>query len=307
MSEGDSSGFPRAVRVGDVVEGVVASVGRSARVTLDGFPTRPVGEIGPLDTPWGRGRATDLAVGQRIRAVVMTVGPDGERAGLSLAAAAYPELWAFLSGLQPDCRLTGTVASIESYGVFVALDEGPAHPVFPGVGFITYAELSWTRFESASEVVRVGQRVTCVFLQIDTWNGEARLSLRATLPDPFLAFADAVDAAGGEGRAVTFRGRVTKLTPIGVFVRVADGVEGLVPVEGADVSDETGRVVVPDRGDVVVGGEGDVAVGDEGEVVVENEADVVVGDQVHVVVTRVSREGRRVVLAWVGAAAGSGR
>ncbi|WP_309243664.1 S1 RNA-binding domain-containing protein [Streptomyces sp. CAI-85] len=277
------------VRAGDLVEGVVASVDGSVWVTLDGFPARPVGKIGPVDTPWGRGRATDLAVGQRIRAVVMAVGPDGERASLSPAAAAHPELWAFLSGLRPDCRLTGTVASIEPYGVFVALDEGPAHPVFPGVGFITYPELSWPRFESASDVVRVGQRVTCVFLQIDTWNGEARLSLRATLPDPFLAFADAVDAAdaaGGEGRALTLRGQVTKLTPIGVFVRVADGVEGLVPVEGAEVS-EAGHVVVRDRVDVVV--------------------DVVVGDEVDVVVARVSREGRRVLLAWAVAAAGSGR
>ncbi|MEU3276135.1 S1 RNA-binding domain-containing protein [Streptomyces antibioticus] len=279
----------RGVRAGDVVEGVVASVDGSARVTLDGFPARPVGEIGPSDTPWGRGRATDLAVGQRIRAVVMAVGPDGERVSLSPAAAAYPELWAFLSGLRPDCRLTGTVASIEPYGVFVALDEGPAHPVFPGVGFVTCPELSWIRFESGSDVVRVGQRVTCVFLQIDTWNGEARLSLRATLPDPFLAFADAVDAvdaAGGEGRAVTLRGQVTKLTPIGVFVRVADGVEGLVPVEGAEVS-EAGHVVVRDRVDVVV----------------RDRVDVVVGDEVDVVVTRVVREGRRVLLAW----AGSGR
>ncbi|WP_256925061.1 S1 RNA-binding domain-containing protein [Streptomyces sp. Amel2xC10] len=282
MTEGSGGarGFLRAVRVGDVVEGVVASVGRSVRVTLDGFLARPLGEIGPLDTPWGQSRETAFAVGRRISALVTAVDRDEERVGLSPADTAHPDLWAFLSGLRPGRSLTGTVASIERYGVFVALDEGPDHPVFPGVGFITYPELSWNRFESASEVVRVGQRVTCAFLQFDTWNGEARLSLRATLPDPFLAFADAFDAAGGEGREVTYRGQVTKVTPIGVFVRVADGVEGLVPVEGVKVS---GRSEAADEG----GG--------------------IVGDQVDVVVARVVREGRRVVLAWVGAAAGSGR
>lgn len=52
------------------------------------------------------------------------------------------ELWAFLKGRRRGETLTGTIASNEQFGVFVALDEGPDHPVFPGVGFISYAELS---------------------------------------------------------------------------------------------------------------------------------------------------------------------
>ncbi|UWE07559.1 S1 RNA-binding domain-containing protein [Actinacidiphila bryophytorum] len=134
----------------------------------------------------------------------------------------HPELWAFLESLTPGEALSGTVAAIERFGVFVALDEGPAHPLFPGVGFITYPELAWQRFDKASDVVHVGQRVTCEFLQFDTWNLEARLSLRAMQPDPFQEFADRV-AVGQE-----LRGEVSVLVPFGAFVRVADGVEGLV-------------------------------------------------------------------------------
>jgi hypothetical protein len=99
------------------------------------------------------------------------------------------------------------VAAIEPFGVFVALDEGPAHPLFPGVGFITYPELDWQRFDEASVIVQVGQRVTCGFLQFDTRNLEARLSLRAMQPDPFQEFADSV-AVGQE-----LRGGVIKLVP----------------------------------------------------------------------------------------------
>ncbi|MCK9868521.1 S1 RNA-binding domain-containing protein [Nocardiopsis dassonvillei] len=102
------------------------------------------------------------------------------------------------------------------------MDEGPGHPVFPGVGFITYAELSWGRFEAASDVVRVGQRVSCEFLVFDTTNGEARLSLKTMRPDPFQAFSSGVR----EGQVL--HGRVTELVPFGAFVEVADGVEGLV-------------------------------------------------------------------------------
>ncbi|MFD6824857.1 S1 RNA-binding domain-containing protein [Streptomyces sp. NPDC060085] len=87
---------------------------------------------------------------------------------------------------------SGTVTKIERFGVFVALDEGPDHPVFPGVGFISFAELSWQRFEEATDVVHVGQRVSCGFLQFDTWNLEAGLSWKATQPDPFEVVADTI-------------------------------------------------------------------------------------------------------------------
>ena len=104
-----------------------------------------------------------------------------------------PELWAFLESLHHGDILAGTVAAIERFGVFVALDDGPAHPTLPGVGFIVIPELSWRRIEAPTDVVQVGQRVSCEFLQFDTWNLEARLSLKATQQDPLQAFADSTD------------------------------------------------------------------------------------------------------------------
>ncbi|MEU9720831.1 S1 RNA-binding domain-containing protein [Streptomyces sp. NPDC047976] len=176
--------------------------------------------------------------------------------------AETPGLWEFLSSLELGERISGRVASIESFGVFVALDDGPAHPVFPGVGFISYVELAWQRFEAATEIVRVGERVTCEFLQFDTWNGEARLSLKATQPDPFQTFAD--DTSVGQ----TLPGRVTELVPFGVFVEVAKGIEGLVPLlELAWTPVETPEEIVR------------------------------VGDEFRVVVTEVDRQHRRLVLS----------
>ncbi|MFJ3670362.1 S1 RNA-binding domain-containing protein [Streptomyces sp. NPDC090106] len=163
----------------------------------------------------------------------------------------HPELWTFLESLHDGEILAGTVAGIERFGVFVALDEGPDHPVFPGVGFITIPELSWHRIEAASDVVRVGQRVACEFLQFDTWNLEARLSLRAMRPDPFQSFADGTEV----GR--TLCGPVTKLVPFGVFVQVAEGIEGLVhlgELSWTPVRTPSDAVRVGDRITVVVTG-----------------------------------------------------
>ncbi|MFI2437455.1 S1 RNA-binding domain-containing protein [Streptomyces sp. NPDC018693] len=173
-----------------------------------------------------------------------------------------PQLWAFLEALRRGELLSGTVAAIERFGVFVALADGPDHPVFPGVGFISLAELSWGRFETASEVVQVGQRVSCEFLQFDTWNLEARLSLRATRPDPFQAFAD------GSAVGQKLHGRVTKLIPFGAFVQVADGIEGLVHLR------ELARTPVGAPSDVVR-----------------------VGDEVTVVVTEIDRVRRTLTLS----------
>ncbi|MFD0375715.1 S1 RNA-binding domain-containing protein [Streptomyces sp. NPDC127112] len=173
-----------------------------------------------------------------------------------------PELREFLSSLKLGERLSGSVASIESFGVFVALDDGPAHPLYPGVGFISYAELAWQRFDTPTEIVQVGQRVLCEFLQFDIWNGEARLSLRATQPDPFQMFADATEA----GQRLL--GTVTKLVPFGAFVEVAPGIEGLVHVS------EIARTPVEDPAEIVQ-----------------------LGDEITVVVTEVDRGRRRLALS----------
>ncbi|MBP5863728.1 S1 RNA-binding domain-containing protein [Streptomyces scabiei] len=256
--------FLAGLRVGDLCSGtVVSTAGSEVSVMLDGCSARPLGVVAEtLDFSWRRRRAEGEMDGRRITAEVVAVDLDRERVRLSTAATEYPELWTFLRRLRRGEILAGAVAAIERFGVFVTLDEGPDHPVFPGVGFITYPELSWRRFEAASEVVEVGQRVSCEFLQFDTWNGEARLSLRATRPDPFAVFADGITA----GQPLC--GRVTKLVPFGVFVEVADEVEGLVPLPELGVEPVSGP-----------------------------EGIVQIGDEVSVVVTDVDRERRKLTLS----------
>ncbi|KOV81564.1 hypothetical protein ADL03_28730 [Nocardia sp. NRRL S-836] len=163
---------------------------------------------------------------------------------------------AFLAALRPGELLPGTVAAVERFGVFVALDAGPAHPVFPGAGFVSAAELSWRPFDALTDVVQAGQRITCEFLQFDTWNLQARLSLKATLPDPFQTFT---------ATAGPVRGRVTKVVPFGVFVALADGLEGLLRHDDAPGPSE-------------------------------------VGDEITVVITEVDRERRRIRLSASGPA-----
>ncbi|MGW0931134.1 S1 RNA-binding domain-containing protein [Streptomyces sp. NPDC002644] len=175
--------------------------------------------------------------------------------------SASPELWAYLESLQDGDILSGTVVAIERFGVFVALDDGPAHPLFPGVGFIAVPELSWRYDDAPTDVVQVGRRVSCAFLQFDTTNAEARLSLKALQPDPLQAFAD-LTTVGQE-----LRGTVAEVFPFGILVDLGDGIAGLLPFGAAP-----GRVVSP------------------GE-------DFEAGEEIAVVVTEIDRPTRRVFLS----------
>ncbi|GAA3520792.1 ribosomal protein S1 [Streptosporangium album] len=122
---------------------------------------------------------------------------------------------AFLCALQNGQVRKGVVSSVVDFGAFVELG---------GVdGLVSVPNLSWRRFDHPSEVVRVGQEITVTVLQVDVEREQVSLSLKALQPDPLQQFARTQ-----LGRFLS--GRVTKVAPIGVFVGVHEGVEGLVPL-----------------------------------------------------------------------------
>ena len=232
--------------VGGIVSGTAVADERpfGPRIQLDGDASSMHAYI--RDFPWKGKRSDAVRVGQRVTAEVVSIDEAVGRVWLSLAATEHPELWQFLKGLQAGDVLTGTVADIQNFGVFIALDEGPRHPSYPGVGFVTIPELTW-EFDEVTDVVRVGQRVRGEVLAFDTTNGEARLSLRALRPDPFRIFAD--NTAVGQ----RFTGTVTKIIPFGVFVEVTDGVHGLIHKdEFAEVPVDSPELVVQLGEDVQV-------------------------------------------------------
>ncbi|WP_405626661.1 S1 RNA-binding domain-containing protein [Streptomyces sp. NBC_00016] len=132
--------------------------------------------------------------------------------------------WAFLKTLRRGQIVTGTVTAIASFGVtFVDIGGFTA--------MINIPELSWRPLDHPSDVVSVGQEVTAEVLDVDMVRERVPLSLRAAQEDPWPEVAQRV------GQVVT--GPVTKIVPVGVFVRVEDredGFEGLVHTSRLDES-----------------------------------------------------------------------
>jgi small subunit ribosomal protein S1 len=122
----------------------------------------------------------------------------------------------FLTTLQKSQVRKGVVSSIVNFGAFVDLG---------GVdGLVHVSELSWKHVDHPSEVVEVGQEVTVEVLDVDMDRERVSLSLKATQEDPWQQFARMHQI----GQVVP--GKVTKLVPFGSFVRVEDGIEGLVHI-----------------------------------------------------------------------------
>ena len=167
-------------------------------------------------------RVRDLTpyLGQEIEAKILEL--DKNRNNVVLSRRALLEQTQsetrsnFLNALQKGQVRKGVVSSIVNFGAFVDLG---------GVdGLVHVSELSWKHIEHASVVVEVGQEVTVEVLEVDMDRERVSLSLKATQEDPWQVLA----RTHAIGQIAP--GKVTKLVPFGAFVRVADGIEGLVHI-----------------------------------------------------------------------------
>src|SRR6187399_635128 len=167
-------------------------------------------------------RVRDLQpyVGKEIEAKIIEL--DKNRNNVVLSRRAWLEQTqsevrsTFLQTLQKGQVRSGVVSSIVNFGAFVDLG---------GVdGLVHVSELSWKHIDHPSEVVEVGQEVTVEVLDVDLERERVSLSLKATQEDPWREFERRYQA--GE----VIPGKVTKLVPFGAFVRVDDGIEGLVHI-----------------------------------------------------------------------------
>ena len=180
-------------------------------------------------------RVRDLQpyIGQEIEAKIIEL--DKHRNNVVLSRRAWLEQTQsevrseFLHQLQKGQVRKGVVSSIVNFGSFVDLG---------GVdGLVHVSELSWKHIDHPSEVVTVGDEVTVEVLDVDLDRERVSLSLKATQEDPWRVFA----RTHAIGQIVP--GKVTKLVPFGAFVRVEEGIEGLVHI--SELAER--HVEVPDQ------------------------------------------------------------
>ena len=122
----------------------------------------------------------------------------------------------FIDQLEEGSLVDGKVTSIRDFGAFVNIGEVE--------GLIPISELSWRMVKTPDEVVSVGQPVQVQVLRVDRSNRRISLSLKRTQPEPWETVGERYKVGQITG------GTVTNLMPFGAFVKLEDGIEGLVHI-----------------------------------------------------------------------------
>ena len=198
------------------------------------FPRRPQNDQ-PRDAAQEIAEKLMPFVGRKLRLKILEVNRKANRLILSEKVALYEERREkrdeLFSSLQVGQKVTGTVRSIAPFGVFIDLG---------GIdGLVHKSELSWNKVNNPEAGYKVGDEVEAEVIDINHERGRISLSIRRLQPDPW--HSTVADFKVGD----VIDGTVTKLVNFGAFVRVRDGLEGLIHI--SELSHQ--RVAHP--GDVV--------------------------------------------------------
>ena len=180
-----------------------------------------------------------VSIGETIEAVVLKVDETEEKISLGMKQTEQ-DPWMTLPAKYPiGTRVTGKVRNLTSFGAFVELE--------PGIdGLIHISDMSWTkRVQHPSEIVKKGDTVDVMVLNIDIDNKRISLGLKQAEEDPWLKI--------GENYPVgtPMRGRVVRLMDKGVVVDLGNNLEGFVPMSHLGKDDIQNPAEAVQEGQVV--------------------------------------------------------
>ncbi len=165
-----------------------------------------------------------VSIGETIEAVVLKVDESEEKISLGMKQIEQ-DPWMLLPQKFPvGTRLQGKVRNLTSFGAFVEIE--------PGIdGLIHISDMSWTkRVQHPSEVVKKGDAVNVVILNIDGENKRISLGLKQAEEDPWLRIGETLPV-GHE-----LRGRAVRLMDKGVVVDLGNDLEAFAPMSQLGVA-----------------------------------------------------------------------
>ncbi len=173
-------------------------------------------------------------LGDEVEVVVLGINKEKKEISLGMKQTT-PDPWKEVAEQYPvGSIVSGTVRNLTNYGAFIQIRENID-------GLLHVSDMSWTRKVShPSEVVEKGQTIECKVLSVEEKNRRIALGLKQMTEDPWTSD---IPNRFVPGQLVT--GKVTKITNFGVFVRLEDGLEGLLHIsELADHKVENPEEVV---------------------------------------------------------------
>jgi small subunit ribosomal protein S1 len=157
-----------------------------------------------------------VSIGDVAEAIVLDVDEGNRKISLGMKQI-EPNPWSVIEERYPvGTKVTGVVRNITNFGVFIGLEEGID-------GLVHVSDVSWTeQIKHPSEKFKKGDEVEAVVLKIDKENEKFSLGIKQLQPNPW----DDISRRYPIGTEVN--GEVTSVTDFGAFVKIEEGIEGLV-------------------------------------------------------------------------------
>ncbi len=159
-----------------------------------------------------------VAVGDQLEIMVLNIETETKRISLGMKQL-QQNPWDLVTENYPvGSVIEGKIKNITDFGVFIGIEEGID-------GLIHVSDLSWTeRIKHPSEKYTKGEMIQAVVLKIDKENERFSLGIKQLVPDPWQA------AYNNYPSGTVIEGEITNVTDFGVFVKLEEGIEGLVHV-----------------------------------------------------------------------------
>ena len=159
-----------------------------------------------------------VSVGDELEVMVLNIEPETKRISLGMKQL-QQNPWDLVTENYPvGSIIEGKIKNITDFGVFIGIEEGID-------GLIHVSDLSWTeRIKHPSEKYAKGETIQAVVLKIDKENERFSLGVKQLIPDPWQ------EAYNTYPSGTVVEGEITNVTDFGVFVKLEEGIEGLVHV-----------------------------------------------------------------------------
>jgi small subunit ribosomal protein S1 len=157
-----------------------------------------------------------VSVGDIVESVVLDVSERDRKISLGMKQI-EPNPWSVIEEKYPiNTRVSGTIRNITNFGIFVGLEEGID-------GLVHVSDISWTeQIKHPGEKFKKGETVEAVVLKIDRENEKFSLGIKQLEQNPW----DEILKRYPVGNEVT--AEVTSIADFGAFVRLEEGIEGLI-------------------------------------------------------------------------------
>lgn len=210
--------FWKNIKVGDVIEGEIKKIakfglfvdigGHEGLVHISNISWDMVDDISSI-----------FRVGDKVNVKVVELDKDKKKIGLSIKDLKEDPWNNVEEKYKEGQKITGKVVKLERFGAFVSLEEGIR-------ALIPISELSWKKIKHPSDVISVGDIVEGVIVNVDGKNRKISISIKKITPHPFEEYLEKINVGD------IIEGEIRSIMSYGLFVKLSEGIEGLLHISG---------------------------------------------------------------------------